>query len=139
MSVRAINTVKAGIAAFVVAVALVGCGGGSDSAGVPTTGGQQGQQGQVGEAEQVGTATLSWVAPGSRVNGEQMSTQEIDGFRVLYGKSAAELDQVSEVSACLSCTLTLSGLDEGTWYFAVQTVDSDGLVSEPSRTVSKSI
>lgn len=140
MSFRAIKTSKAGIAAVIVALALVGCGGG-DSAGVPTTGGQQGQQGQVGEAVQFGSAALSWNAPSTRVNGSRLDpVMDVAGYIVRYGQNPDELEYAESVScSVLECGVDIDGLTEGTWHFAVHTVDKDGLMSELSEPVSKSI
>ena len=81
------------------------------------------------------------MAPAKRINGDQLSyISEIDGYVVLYGQDLARLDQqvVVECNA-LDCGYDIEGLASGTWYFAVQTVDSNGLISAPSQPVSRTI
>lgn len=138
MLFRAIKTSKAGIAAVIVAVALVGCEGESGNAGVPVNGDQQDHAG--GAASQIGSATLTWIAPSYRVDGTtQLGDSDISGYIVSYGRSATELDQSADVGFCVSCQFEVGSLERGTWYFAVQTVDSNGLVSARSEVVSKPI
>ncbi|WP_339806412.1 fibronectin type III domain-containing protein [uncultured Marinobacter sp.] len=141
MSVRAIKASKAGIAAVICAVALAGCGGESGNAGVPVNGSQlENTGGQSGETSTTGSATLTWVAPSYRVDGTtQLGDSDISGYIVSYGRSVGELDQSADVGFCVSCQFEVDSLSEGTWYFAVQTVDSSGLVSARSDVVSKSI
>lgn len=128
---------RAGIAAVVFAVFLSGCGGaGSDS-------GSSAQAPPPAE-ESVATSqtvSLSWLAPGKRINGEQLSyVDEIDGYIVLYGQDPDNLDQQVVVECgSLNCGYDVEDLSSGTWYFAVQTVDSNGLVSSPSQPVSRAI
>ncbi len=116
---------------------LTGCGGsGSDSGGASAAGGQTSvvEQQVTGDSEVV----LSWVAPSRRVNGDQLSYQsEINGYIVLYGRNPANLGYHEKVSCkALECGHTIDGLAPGTWYFAVQTQDSAGLISAPSAPVS---
>jgi len=127
------------IAVTLTGVLLTGCGGsGSDSGGTSAGGGQPGvvEQKVTGDSE----VTLSWVAPSRRVNGDQLSYQsEINGYIILYGRNPASLGYYERVSCkALECGHTIDGLAPGTWYFAVQTQDNAGLVSEPSAPVSAS-
>ncbi len=119
---------------------LAGCGG-SDSGSGATSGGDDGAR--VAEANSSGEAavSLSWLAPGQRVNGEQISYQtDIDGYIVRYGKDPSNLSQQAQVDCrVLECSYKVEGLASGTWYFAVQTVDSTGLISAPSAPVSRAI
>ena len=87
------------------------------------------------------TATLTWDAPFTRVNGDALAIGEIHGYTVHYGQDdddlVNEVDVGSDGSG--SAGLQVVGLTDGVWYFTVQTVDTDGLVSELSNTVSKRI
>ncbi|MCK7544850.1 fibronectin type III domain-containing protein [Marinobacter bryozoorum] len=107
---------------LLAAAMLSGCGGG----GSGSSGGDK-------------SVTLSWDAPGSRENGEQLANHELGGFVVRYGASRQAMSRRLNVGACISCEVTVSGLDQGTWYFYVQTVDSNGLLSVPSQVVSASL
>ena len=130
MQFRATGKSRAGIAAVAFAALLTGCGGsggGSSSADDSTVQGQ--------------TVSLSWQAPGQRINGEQISLYDIDAYIVRYGRDPDNLDQQAIVYGCASpqCVYDIKGLGSGTWYFAVQTKDVNGLISLPSAPVSRTI
>ncbi|SFR77685.1 Fibronectin type III domain-containing protein [Marinobacter daqiaonensis] len=135
---RTIGSSRAGIASIVIAFALAGCGGGSTGS---TSGVSAEDSPTIAPSEEASASSvsLSWTAPGTRVNGEQLSTADLDGYIVSYGQSVDTLDQSARVESCISCEFTVANLAEGTWYFRVQTVDTLGLVSEPSEPVSKTI
>lgn len=131
---------KAALSAVLSVVVLAGCGGsGSGSSASSGTANES----YVAEANGSGDEAvyLSWLAPAQRVNGEQLSYQtDIDGYIVRYGQSPSELDQQAVVDCeVLECGYNVNGLSSGTWYFAVQTVDSNGLVSAPSAPVSRTL
>ena len=46
---------------------------------------------------------------------------------------------VTNAQAEAEMSYEVSGLDVGTWYFTIQVQDTNGLISEPSDVVSKSI
>jgi len=136
MQFRATGKSRAGIAAVVFAVFLAGCGGsgsGSSSQSSSPSSEESVSSGQ--------TVSLSWLAPGQRINGEQLSyINDIDGYIVLYGQDPANLGQQVVVECnSLNCGYDIKDLAPGTWYFAVQTVDSNGLISAPSQPVSRVI
>jgi hypothetical protein len=58
---------------------------------------------------------------------------------VLYGKGSRDYDYSVELNTTGINRYVLEGLGAGTWYFAVQAITSDGLMSAPSREVSKTI
>ena len=158
MQLCATGNSRAGIAAVVFAVFLAGCGGSESSSsassftGTQTPSTETGTQTPSTETEsqtpaveapvaKAQSVSLSWLAPGERINGEQLSyTDDIGGYIVLYGQDPENLDQQVEVEcSALNCGYEVENLSAGTWYFAVQTVDSSGLVSAPSEPVSRSI
>lgn len=136
---------RAGFAAVVFAVFLTGCGGsggGSSSSGSSGSASTGNNVPSVDESVVAGqTVSLSWLAPVQRINGEQLSyTDDIDGYIVLYGQDPDNLDQRIVVDCqSVSCGYDVENLSSGTWYFAVQTVDSSGLISSPSEAVSRVI
>ncbi|WP_300498839.1 PA14 domain-containing protein [Marinobacter sp.] len=78
--------------------------------------------------------TLSWSAPGTRVDGSSISLSEISHYIINYGPSPDNLYQ--EVRAESDHTeYTLEGLTEGRWYFTIRVVDTEGLTSQASDTV----
>ncbi|MBW4934093.1 fibronectin type III domain-containing protein [Marinobacter sp. F4206] len=84
-------------------------------------------------------ALLSWTAPLTRENGVSLSMGEIAGFEVVYGKSADALDQSIAIGDASVDELLVDDLSEGTWYFAMRTLDTDGNRSSLSEMVSKQI
>ena len=148
---RVIKVSQAWIAAFILGALLTGCGssgsagtaspgdsGGSVGSGNPTDGGNVGGQDPSPER----SAVLSWSAPLTRVNGESIPMGELDKYVIRYGQDAEELSEevvVINAQAEAEMSYEVSGLDVGTWYFTIQVQDTNGLISEPSDVVSKSI
>lgn len=150
---RVIKVSQAWIAALILGALLTGCGGGSSGSagtaspgdsggsvgsGNPTDGGSVGGQDPSPER----SAVLSWSAPLTRVNGESIPMGELDKYVIRYGQDAEELSEevvVINAQAEAEMSYEVSGLDVGTWYFTIQVQDTNGLISEPSDVVSKSI
>jgi hypothetical protein len=84
-------------------------------------------------------ALLSWTAPLTRENGESLAMGEIAGFEVVYGTSAENLDQSLAIGDASVDELLVDELTEGTWYFAIRTLDTDGNRSRLSEVVYKQI
>lgn len=80
------------------------------------------------------TVTLSWSAPGTRVDGSSIALSEISHYEINYGQSPDSLDQEARAEPD-DTSYTLEGLAAGTWYFSIRVVDTDGLTSQPSETV----
>ncbi|MEC7816982.1 MAG: fibronectin type III domain-containing protein [Pseudomonadota bacterium] len=147
---RVIKMSKAWSAAFLLGLSVVlsGCGGGgggSSSAGVGASSGQAGGGSQTG-SQQVGDgsgyAVLSWTAPSTRVNGEGIKMGELDQYVIRFGQDPEDLGQqvtVDGAESFVDMSYTINGLEEGTWYFTIQVKDAQGLISEPSAPVSKTI
>ena len=130
---------KAGIAAFVIGAFLTGCNGGSSGGG---TGASVGSSGGAGGYVDERTAVLSWNAPLTRENGESIPMGELDKYVIRYGKDAEDLGEevvVTNAQAEAEMSHAINGLDSGTWYFTIQVQDTNGLMSAPSKVVSKSI
>ncbi|KAA1175062.1 hypothetical protein FWJ25_06745 [Marinobacter salinexigens] len=87
----------------------------------------------------VGEVTLSWTAPGTRVDGTSISLSEIAYYLIHYGQDSANLDQTWPQVSSENTSETITGLSAGTWYFTVTVVDLDGLKSAPSDMVSASV
>lgn len=84
-----------------------------------------------------GRATLSWMPPSLNTDGSALTN--LAGFVVLYGTSPSNLSQSISISNPSVSTYIVEDLGPGTWYFAVQAVNSAGMSSEPSVMASKSI
>jgi len=81
------------------------------------------------------SVTVSWTAPGTRVDGSSIALSEIVSYKINYGKTASSLGSTITISA-ENTSHAFEGLSSGTWYFNVQTVDQNGLLSPMSNTVS---
>jgi len=85
-----------------------------------------------------GAATLSWAAPTINTNGTVLS--DLAGYHIYYGTGGATvLSQEADVAGAATTTYTVSGLNPGTYYFAVAAYSSQGTESMPSPPVSKTI
>ncbi|SFN29429.1 hypothetical protein SAMN04487961_2744 [Marinobacter pelagius] len=84
-------------------------------------------------------ALLSWTAPLTRENGESLSMGEIAGFEVVYGTNPDSLDQSLAIGDASVDELLVDELTDGTWYFAIRTLDTDGNRSRLSEVVYKQI
>lgn len=135
---RVIKMSKAWIAALVVGVALTGCGGGGSGSGSGNRTDSSGNGSSSGYGGS-GVAALSWVAPATRVNGDGISMGELQGYIIRFGQNSGNLSESIRVNDASVMDYTISGLRDGEWFFAVQVVDNAGLISAPSKVVSKSI
>jgi len=84
-------------------------------------------------------AKLTWVAPLTRVNGESISMGELDGYIINYGTDPEVMGTDVQILGGNVMERTIEDLTEGVWYFNIQTRDTNGLVSQPSATVTKTI
>lgn len=84
-------------------------------------------------------AHLSWVPPLTRENGEPISMGEIDGYVILYGPSPDAMTAIVPIEGGNVREHKIEGLEDGTWYFAIKVVDTDGLESSMSDVVTKII
>jgi hypothetical protein len=84
---------------------------------------------QVTPLESPSTATLSWTAPTENTDGTPVT--DLAGYHILYGTSPSELTNTVTVGAATT-TFEISGLAEGTYYFAVVAFNSAGLDSGQS-------
>lgn len=144
---RVIKMSKAWIAAFVIGAVLTGCGGGSSggsssSSDSVKTGSQPSDNTVVSSVvgdEGDRTAALNWNAPMTRVNNESLKMGELAGYVISYGRDPEELTETVRIESAATMQYTISNLDKGTWYFAIQAEDVDGLISDHSGIVSKEI
>ena len=92
----------------------------------------------VGNTTGTGTATLSWKPPVSNVDGSVPVTP-LAGYEVYYGTSTSALTHVVRIPTAATTSYTVTGLNAGTWYFAVAAVAVDATVSPLSVIGSKTI
>jgi len=86
-----------------------------------------------------GTATLSWVAPVTRIDGSSLSLSELKGYRIYYGINPNSLELLVDLSDPTAVEYVVEGLAEGTHYFAVSAYDSSDIEGEMSAVRSKTI
>lgn len=123
----------AGYFVLIICVGLAGCGGGgSDGNGSGTVTG-------VGATGAAGTATLSWVAPSTRVDNTPLPMSEIGGYKVYMGGSVETLVLHAEINDPYQMEFVVDNLDAGAYFFAVTTYNQDGAESDFSSVVNKSI
>jgi hypothetical protein len=84
-----------------------------------------------------GSATLAWTPPTRNTDGTTLSN--LTGYRVVYGRSSGNLDQLVQITNAGVSTYTITGLSSGTWYFAVKAYNSAGAESEVSNVGTKNI
>ncbi|MGF2733683.1 fibronectin type III domain-containing protein [Marinobacter sp. DUT-1] len=142
---------KAWIAAVFMGIVLTGCGGDSSVSSSSVDGSNDNtsyvDSGTKSSGESVssssdaatGTARLSWVAPATRVNGEGLAMGELDSYIISYGQDASDLSKTIEINDASTMEYTINDLGAGEWFFSIQVVDTDGLISAPSDVVSKTI
>ena len=88
------------------------------------------------------TSQLSWTAPDTRADGTPLSADEISEYRVYYSIDGTPTGagEFIPVSGAVAETVTLELTPRVEPYvisFAITTVDTDGLESAQSETVSK--
>jgi hypothetical protein len=84
-----------------------------------------------------GTATINWSAPTRNSDGTTLT--DLASYKVLYGTSSGNLNMSKAVSDPRATSTSIGSLGQGTWYFAVRAVNSKGVESNSSSTVSKVI
>ena len=86
----------------------------------------------------LGTAALSWMPPAKNVDGSTPVTP-LAGYIVYYGTSTSALTNFVRIATPATTAYTVTGLDAGTWYFAVAAVAVDATVSPLSVIGSKTV
>jgi len=76
---------------------------------------------------------LSWNIPEQREDESELELFEIDGYIIVYGTNAENLNSELVIDGASITSTTISELSSGTYYFAISTVDSDGVQGEYSE------
>lgn len=117
-----------GAAVLVIAVALSGCGGTAFDP-VPVIP-------SVIVSVPDNTATLSWEAPTTNTDGTPLT--DLTGYRIDYSEDPFDLSYASvDVPNAQATSEVIGPLPPGTWYFAVEAVNSQKVESTDSSIVSK--
>jgi hypothetical protein len=87
----------------------------------------------------IGTAsvTLSWTPPTQNEDGTALT--DLAGYEVAYGQSQSNLDQSAQVTNPSVNSFVVGNLSAGTWFFAVRSVNRQGVSSQMSAVASKTV
>jgi len=88
-------------------------------------------------ASGAGTASVSWSPPTMNTDGSVLT--DLSGYVLLYGESQDAMDRSITIDNPSISTYVVDSLPTGTWYFAVQAVNANGVRSSNSTVVSKTI
>lgn len=82
---------------------------------------------------------LNWSAPLTRADGNALAPGEIAGYNLHYGSSPGNYDYTIEINDPASTSITLNGLQPGTYYFVITARDLAGLESSNSGQVTRTV
>lgn len=88
-------------------------------------------------ASATGTADVSWTPPTTNSDGSTLTN--LAGYIIYYGSSASMLTQRAQVANPGISNYVVTGLNSGTWYFAVAAYNTAGTASGLSNIASKTI
>lgn len=91
------------------------------------------------DAGKTGVMELSWSAPATRTDGEPLSLSEIGGYRLYYGKQKGDYVQGANIKDGSAQSATVTGVPLGTYYVVLTTYDSNGVESDYSSAVRKTV
>lgn len=89
------------------------------------------------DAQGTGIAELTWAPPTEYTDGTPL--RGLAGYRVYYGRLPNALSETIVISDPAANTAVVRYLGVGTWYFAVTAYTSDGIESDRTQPVWKSI
>ena len=88
-------------------------------------------------ASATGTADVSWTPPTTNSDGSTLTN--LAGYIIFYGSSPSMLTQRAQVANPGISNYVVTGLNSGTWYFAVAAYNTAGTASGLSNIASKTI
>jgi hypothetical protein len=89
------------------------------------------------DAIALGTATLSWNPPTENTDGTALL--DLAGYRIYYGRNEGQLNRTIVINNPGLTRYVVENLAQANWYFAMTSVNTDGVESRRSSTVSKKI
>ena len=90
-------------------------------------------------AAPTGSATLSWVAPVSRVDGTPLALSQIGGYKIYMGVAPDNLTVLVNIHDGSAVEYLVNDLSAGIYYFGLTTYDTAGVESQLSDLVQKLI
>ena len=88
-------------------------------------------------APTTGTATLRWTPPTQNEDGTPIVN--LSGYRIHYGTSPTNLNQVLTISSASITSAVIENLYPATWYFALKAYNASNVESSFSNVASKTI
>ena len=85
------------------------------------------------------SATLSWSVPTTRANGSALALGELAGYEIYITTEKSGTSKVVEIKNPQKISHKVSDLSPDTYHFAVSALDINGLASELSEVVTKTI
>jgi hypothetical protein len=79
------------------------------------------------------SVTLNWSVPRRNTDGTTLT--DLSGYRVSYGPASRNYSNSTHVGGATTTSVVIDGLASGSWYFAVQSINRDGVASEYSGEV----
>ena len=86
---------------------------------------------------QLGSATIAWTPPTTNEDGSALTN--LRGYRIYYGTSTSNLNQVVDVANAGISSVVIENLSPGTWYFGVRSYNASNVESGLSNITSKTI
>ncbi len=87
----------------------------------------------------VATVALTWDTPTEREDGSALELYEINGYVIAYGTDSNNLSETVTVTGGGELDASIEDLSAGTYYFAIATVDSDGVRGEFSEQITQTV
>ncbi len=84
-----------------------------------------------------GSATLSWTPPTENTDGSTLTN--LAGYKIYYGRSSDALSEVVTIEQAGITTYVIENLSPAVYFFAMSSLNSQGVESERSETLKKSI
>lgn len=84
-----------------------------------------------------GSATLSWTPPTENTDGSTLTN--LAGYKIYYGRSSDAMSQVIKINQAGITSYVIENLSPDVYFFAMTSFNSDGVESERSATLKKSI
>lgn len=85
----------------------------------------------------LGTATLSWYPPTANSDGSALTN--LAGYRIYYGRNPNDLTRAIILNNPGLTSYVVENLSPATWYFSMSSVNTEGVESVRTGTVSKTI
>jgi hypothetical protein len=84
-----------------------------------------------------GSATISWTPP--TTNGDGSALTDLAGYRIYYGRSAGNLEEVVTINTPGITRWVVDNLSPATWYFRMTSFNESGIESMHTPVGSKTI